>query len=89
MRRPTRNRPSSRASNLADGIDDSRPVVAGTNLVLGRLERESASAVPPLAVTVPVAHELPESQLTNPFEGSQETHVSATQLPPLPPSCCQ
>ena len=85
MRIPTRNRPSSRASNLADGIDDSRPVVAGTNLVLGRFERESASAVPPLAVTVPVAQALPESQLTNPFEGSQETHVSATQLPPLPP----
>ncbi|KAL3799820.1 hypothetical protein HJC23_010470 [Cyclotella cryptica] len=58
---------------------------AGTNLVLGRSERDSAGAVPPIAVTVPVAQALPESQLTNPFEDSQETHVSGMQLPPLPP----
>ncbi|KAL3788791.1 hypothetical protein HJC23_006244 [Cyclotella cryptica] len=82
---PTRNRPSSRASNYADGNDDSRPVVAGANLVFGRSERDRAGAVPPIAVTVPVAQSLPESQLMNPFEDSQETHVSGTQLPPLPP----
>ncbi|KAL3780616.1 hypothetical protein HJC23_010054 [Cyclotella cryptica] len=72
---PTRNRPSSRASNYANGNDDSRPVVAGTNLVLGHSERDSAGAVPPIAVTVPVGQSLPESEVTNPFEDSQETHV--------------